>query len=180
MPASTSRTSSRMDCGVAPRSSARCDASWITGPSITGSENGIPTSTASAPASATARTTSTHSWSMPPVTYGTRILRPWSRAARNRFSSSANLAAQDVADLLHVLVATTAQVDEHRLPGERVAILRHPRERMRRLERRDDALGARQQHERVEDLLVGDRHVAGPAEVGQVRVLGADARIIEP
>ena len=35
----------------APASSARRDASWITPPSITGSENGIPTSTASAPAS---------------------------------------------------------------------------------------------------------------------------------
>ena len=36
-------------------------------------------------------------------------------AARNRFSSSANLAAQDVAHFLHVLVAAAAQVDEHRL-----------------------------------------------------------------
>ena len=37
------------------------DARWIVGPSITGSEKGTPTSTASAPASATARTTSTQS-----------------------------------------------------------------------------------------------------------------------
>src|SRR3954468_6726721 len=180
MPASTSRTSSRMDCGVAPRRSARCDASWTTGPSITGSENGIPTSTASAPASAMARTTSTHSPSMPPVTYGTRILRPWSRAARNRFSSSANLAAEDVAHLLDVLVAATTQVDEHRLPRERGAVLGHPGEGVRGFERRDDALGARQKHERVENLLVGDRHVPRSTAVGQVRVLGADSRIVEP
>ena len=49
------RRSSRIAGGVAPASSARCDASWMTGPSITGSENGMPTSMASAPAAAAAR-----------------------------------------------------------------------------------------------------------------------------
>ena len=41
-----SRASSRIDTGVAPCSSARCDACWMTGPSITGSENGMPISIA--------------------------------------------------------------------------------------------------------------------------------------
>ena len=41
--------------GVAPASSAACDACWITGPSITGSENGMPISMPSAPAAAAAR-----------------------------------------------------------------------------------------------------------------------------
>ena len=42
----------------APRSSACSDASWIIGPSMTGSENGIPISIASAPLAAAARTAS--------------------------------------------------------------------------------------------------------------------------
>ena len=63
-------------CGVVPRSRARTDASWMTGPSIIGSENGMPTSTASAPAATTAWTTSTQSSVIPPITYGTRSFRP--------------------------------------------------------------------------------------------------------
>ena len=47
---------------------ARCDASWIVRPSMTGSENGMPTSIASAPARATARTTSSQDAPSPPVT----------------------------------------------------------------------------------------------------------------
>ena len=43
-------------------------AAWITGPSITGSLKGTPISMASAPASATARTTSAQSDPSPPVT----------------------------------------------------------------------------------------------------------------
>ena len=62
--------------GVAPSSSARCDASWIVRPSMTGSENGMPISMASAPASATARTTSSQAEPRPPVTYGTSSVRP--------------------------------------------------------------------------------------------------------
>src|SRR4029453_9085708 len=42
--------------GVAPSSRVPRDAPWITGPSITGSENGIPTSIASAPTSSSPRT----------------------------------------------------------------------------------------------------------------------------
>ena len=44
-----SATRSSAAAGVAPASSAIRDASWITGPSITGSENGMPTSIACAP-----------------------------------------------------------------------------------------------------------------------------------
>ncbi len=68
--------------GVVPARSARSLASWITGPSITGSENGMPTSMASAPAAASARTTSSQSSPRPPVTYGTSSLRPASRCDR--------------------------------------------------------------------------------------------------
>ena len=52
--------------GVAPaRERLLADASWMTGPSMTGSENGMPISMASAPASATARTTSAQSVAEP-------------------------------------------------------------------------------------------------------------------
>ena len=54
--------------GVAPNTNARWLASWMVRPSMIGSENGIPISTASAPASITARTTSHHSRPSPPVT----------------------------------------------------------------------------------------------------------------
>ena len=60
--------------GVAPDRSASAEARWMTGPSMTGSENGIPISIASAPASARARTTSSQSCPRPPVTYGTSSL----------------------------------------------------------------------------------------------------------
>ena len=67
MPASSSASPSRMAAGVVPASRARCDASWMTGPSMTGSENGMPTSTASAPAAAAASIASRQP-SSPPVT----------------------------------------------------------------------------------------------------------------
>ena len=57
-----------MPAGVAPISMARRDASWMMRPSITGSEKGMPISMASAPASATARTTSSQAVPSPPVT----------------------------------------------------------------------------------------------------------------
>ena len=60
MPSSTSS-------GTVPRCSARSAASWITGPSIIGSENGIPTSTASAPAATTAARVWPQSSVMPPI-----------------------------------------------------------------------------------------------------------------
>ena len=57
-----------MPAGVAPISMARREASWMVRPSITGSEKGMPTSMASAPAAATARTTSSQADPSPPVT----------------------------------------------------------------------------------------------------------------
>ena len=57
---------------------------------------------------------------------------------------------------------------------------RDPRHRVRRLERRDDALELAQQPQRVDDLVVGHRVVLGAADFGQVRVLGSDARVVEP
>ena len=65
---STWRRASSTPAGVVPRSSACNDACWTTGPSIIGSEKGMPTSMASAPAAARAWTTCTQSGDIPPVT----------------------------------------------------------------------------------------------------------------
>ena len=57
--------------------------------------------------------------------------------------------------------------------------LDHPRHGVGRLQRRDDAFGVAQQSEGVEDLLVRRQGVLGPADGGQVGVLGAEARIVQ-
>ena len=77
-PASSVAASARMLGGVAPAASARSEASWMIGPSMTGSEKGMPISIASAPASVAARTMSSQPGS-PPVRYTTRLFTPSSR-----------------------------------------------------------------------------------------------------
>src|SRR6266508_4590484 len=103
--------------GFAPDLSARCDAAWMVGPSMTGSENGMPISMASAPDAATAATTSSQP-SSPPVTYGTSSLRPASRSDRRRASSgpgslTSGWPPQDLGHLGDVLVTAPGKVDEH-------------------------------------------------------------------
>src|SRR3954469_2636753 len=175
--------------GVAPRSSARRDASWMVRPSITGSENGMPTSIASAPASATARTTSSHPEPSPPVTYGTSSLQPAARRSRSLASSPTAagmsgdpLAGEAFGDLGGVLVAPARERDQHRaaarhrasgFPGE-------PAERVCRFERGHDPLGHRQELEPRDRLVVGGVLVARPTRRRELRVLGADTGVVEP
>ena len=98
-----------------PVCSARSAASWITGPSIIGSEKGMPTSTASAPAATTAARR------LAPVVghaaheiRESSSLRPRSRRLRSSFSRSGIAsAAEDLADLGDVLVAATRERDQH-------------------------------------------------------------------
>src|SRR5579884_577037 len=75
-----------------------------------------------------------------------------------------------------ILVAPAGKPDQDQLRVE----LARPRERMRRLERRDDALAARQVAKRRERLVVARAEILRSADVPKVRVLGADARIVEP
>ena len=75
-----------------------------------------------------------------------------------------------------ILVAAAREADDDELG---VAVER-ARERVRRLERRDDPLRLAEAVERRERLVVGRGDVLGPARVAQVGVLGADARIVEP
>ena len=69
---------SRTDSRVAPAASARVAAAWIIGPSASGSENGTPSSTRSAPASTYAAATAAEvsSSGKPPIMYGISAARP--------------------------------------------------------------------------------------------------------
>jgi hypothetical protein len=76
-------------------------------------------------------------------------------------------------DGVHVLVAAAGEVDEQdRVLLHRGRHLHRLRDRVRRLERRDDAFGAAQLVERRERLVVGHRDVLGALAVLQPRVLG--------
>src|SRR4051795_1036004 len=79
-------------------------------------------------------------------------------------------------DLREVLVAAAREADQVEIA---LGLLQHPRERVGRLERRDDALDRGELHERGDRLLVGDRLVAGSPGVAQERVLGAGPRVVE-
>lgn len=81
---------------------------------------------------------------------------------------------------MHVLVAAAGQAHhDHGVRAELPADLERAGQRVRGLDRRDDALGAAQQRERVHRLGVGDLAVLGAAAVAQPRVLGADAGVVE-
>src|SRR4051812_23835846 len=80
--------------------------------------------------------------------------------------------------LSHVLVAAAAE-------GEDVvalcpSVFEKPRNRMRRLERRDDPLQAGELPEGAQRLGIGCADVGRAAGVPQVGVLGPDARVVEP
>src|SRR4029453_11011925 len=172
--------------GVAPSSSARREASWITGPSITGSENGIPTSIASAPATSSPRSSSASTPLSPPVTYGTKTRPPaFSRERRDGSRSGTRRPhvsrhrPERTSHRLEVLVAPAGQVDEHeRTLRERAP--EQPSDRVGGFEGGQDAFGGRGRTEPLGRLVVGDRDVGGAAHVLQERVLGAHARVVQP
>ena len=158
-------SSSTTDASVVPRSSARVPAAWMTGPSMIGSENGSPTSSASTPASTSAAAVVEPVVGAPGHEVGDaaacgrqRAVRPARRRAARR-AGAVTAGGQEGRDVGHVLVATTGQADEHRGTGGDGAprLAQHPRDGVRGLERRDDPLGAREALERVEHLVVGGR-----------------------
>ena len=87
--------------------------------------------------------------------------------------------AEDVGDLCDVLVAATRKVEDHDLTGQLVLGPEHPRERVGRLQRGDDPLGAGKHAERVQHLGVGHLLVGGAPGGREVGVLGTDARVVE-
>ena len=148
--------------GVIPAARARSFASWMTGPSITGSENGMPTSIASAPADTAASIIRCHG-PRPPLRYGTRLLPPASRFER----SAVSIAPRFPHPRISIICATSLSPRPDRLtstvlPDERRPLPRHPGDGVGRFEGGDDPLGPRQQLERGDDLGVGDARVGGP------------------
>ena len=125
----------------------------------------MPTSMASAPAAAKARTTSVQSSPSPPVTYGTSSLRPASRRSRRcdlERPVSHRAVTEDLRDLGDVLVAPPGQVEDHDPAGQLVPCPQHPGQRVGRLEGGDDPLGAGEHAEGVEHLRVGRPSRSGP------------------
>src|SRR3954447_1255176 len=74
-----------------------------------------------------------------------------------------------------VLVAAAGEAHEDEL----LIALVYTRECMSGLERRNDALEARQLPERLQRVLVARPHVFGTTAVAQPRMLGADAGMVE-
>src|SRR6185436_16313269 len=146
-------TRSRTEAAVAPSSSARREASWMTGPSMTGSENGIPTSIASAPAPASPWRNAGVTSGRPPVAYATKARPPASTRLRRTGSSSTTAVGQRGAHRVEVLVAPAGQADQHRgALGERPA--EEPPDHVGRFQRREDPLGPGQRLEALEGVRV--------------------------
>src|SRR4051794_23789435 len=174
--------------GVAPRSRARREASWMVRPSITGSENGMPTSMASAPASAMARTTSSQPDPRPPVTYGTSSLQPAARRSRRRASrltvagtSGDPFAGEAFGDLGCVLVTSTGERHEHGGAARHrsARFPREPADRVRGFERGHDPLRHREELEARDRFVVGGELVASPPRRRELRVFGTHTRVVE-
>src|SRR5205823_1468940 len=186
--ASAARTISSIAPAVrCPFASTALVASWMTGPSIIGSLNGMPISSTPPPASAAAAAMSTN---VSPSGY------PHTRnGITNAFVRSANASSRrcagvtsvraiaclhDRAHGLHVFVSATAEVhDRDGVGAERARLARDPRDRVRRLQRRKDPFGAREQAERVERFVVSGRLVRRETSLAKVRVLGTHARVVE-
>src|SRR3954451_11988515 len=100
-------------------------------------------------------------------------------AARLPWFAKASAMRSATAEYLgEVLVAAARQRDQVELAV--VGVGEHPRERVRGLERRDDPLELRHAPEGGDRLVVGHRHVLGPALVAHERVLRPGARVVEP
>src|SRR5207302_6485615 len=98
--------------------------------------------------------------------------------AAGRTSRRSGSPAARLANDVEVLVAAPGQVDQHDLlRGERACQRHRVGNRMRALERRDDALQARGLVKGRERLLVGDADVLGAMRVMAKGVIRAEARI---
>src|SRR5205823_2128273 len=154
----------------------------MTGPSASGSENGTPTSSTSAPARSSARRISAERGrsGSPAVVY---VTSPVVRSERRRAKRSAILPIPPflpVLHCLHVLVAASGKIDEHDAVASQLASDRaRVRDGVRRLERRQNSLEARQRFERVERLGIAYMRVLGTSERSQPGVLRPDGRVIE-
>ena len=122
--------------------------------------------------------------------YGISAARPSSRAAAKAAAIRApamphqpSSSPRPLDDLGQVLVAPAAESVRTSIAARRSerggVPFKQPGDRVRGLERRDDPLEPGELAEGAQRVVVGDRHVAGPAAVAQLGVLGADARVVE-
>src|SRR4051812_3013230 len=180
MSAHTSRTPAT----VAPEARAAVPAAATTGPSASGSENGMPSSTRAAPPSA-------YAWPIarevsrsgkPPIRYGISAARPGApaNASAIRCAPATGAVGSVVSTREHlgeVLVAAARAAHE---VDRRVARAHRVVQRVGGLQRRDDPLKARDAAEGGERVVVAHRDVGGAAAVAQPRVLGPGTRVVEP
>ena len=162
--------------GVMPAARARSFASWMTGPSMTGSENGMPTSMASAPATAAARDHPVHrpepagEVGHEALAAGVPVGPQRGLEVRARSPSPDAQPARRLRRAAHprisIICATSLSPRPDRLTSTVLpasdARSRHPGDGVGRLERGDDPLGPRQQLERGDHLGVGHARVAWP------------------
>src|SRR5690606_511301 len=182
------RTTSSTSASFTPWASARSLARWMVGPSAIGSENGTPSSMMSAPAATHRCRTSrvTARVGNPTVMYGISALRPAARSRskvatmRGFIGTASELDAGPLGHGVHVLVSPAGQIDQDELVGRHLRRDAHgPGDRVRRLQRRDDALDAAAVVECGERLVVVDDDVACPAGVLEPCMLGTDAGVVE-
>src|SRR4051794_39721424 len=150
----------------------------MTGPSASGSENGTPSSTRSAPPSAYAKPTSLEPSIVgkPPMRYGMSAARPGASAnARPMASVSVAATGQHLREVL-VAPARAAQEIHRRAPA---VLVDGVVQCVGRLERRDDPLQPGDLAERGVGLLVAHRDVGRPPRVAQPRVLGSRPGVVE-
>lgn len=109
---------SRIIVGVAPWDRALALEAWMTGPSAIGSENGIPTSSMSAPPSTRAAelTWNDSGDGSPPVRYATRAPSSFSWSSLNFLPMALSL-GEIFGSCLHVLVSSTRQVHDDSVVG---------------------------------------------------------------
>ena len=168
---------------VRPRASARPAAAWITGPSATGSEKGMPTSSMSAPPSTSAsRIAALVSRSgSPSMTKAPNAPSPRAASAREHRRVAAHAASSS----RRCACSMSLSPRPERLTTSTISVAASASfsawaERMGGFEGADDPLRAGQQREGVERLGVGRADIVGPAAVLQVGMFRPDRRIIEP
>ena len=181
IPTPASRIVARTSSTVAPASRASADACWITPPSMIGSECGIPTSIASAPASREAPQQAGVDARV--AARSRRGRTPCAPASRARAQRGLERGPRRPSPAPRGPVSRSLSPRPDRHTRTRVALGERPTEQpadhVGGLERRQDPLGPRERLEPRERLLVGGAVVAGEPRVPQVRVLGPDARIVQ-
>src|SRR5712692_4820099 len=161
---------------VIPCSSAVCPAFWITGPSASGSENGMPISNAAIPDVASFFPTSSDRFLLgcPAIMYPTSFSSPLARSAPSSPDVSVFI------DGVHVLVAAAGQAHQDAPAGTELAC-DHSRlvQRVRRLERRHDAFEPRAELECGDRVFVADCDIVDALEIAEEGVLGSNARVVQ-